>query len=61
MTRILRSPRMAAAVALLVAFNVAAIAWFSVTGGPIRTVDCAVWFAADLVIGLVALTLTESP
>jgi hypothetical protein len=60
MTRTLRSTRMAAAVALLVAFNIAAIVWFANADGPMRPVDFAIWFVGDLVIGLVALALTES-
>lgn len=60
MTRILRSTRMAAGLGVLVAFNVAAIVWFANADGPMRPVDFAVWFVGDLVIGLVALALTES-
>ena len=61
MTRIVRSTRMAAALAVLVAFNVAAVVWFANAGGSMPPVDFAVWFVGDLVIGLVALALTESP
>jgi hypothetical protein len=56
---ILGSTRMAAAVALLVVFNTAAVLWF-VRGGSPSAVDFAVWFVGDLVIALVALGLTES-
>ena len=61
MTRmILASTRMAAAVALLVVFNTAAVLWFVRVGGSPSAVDFAVWFVGDLVIALVALGLTES-
>jgi hypothetical protein len=59
-TRILRSARTAAALAVLVAFNLAALAWFANADGAMRPVDFAVWFVGDLLIGLVALALTES-
>jgi hypothetical protein len=61
MTRmILGSRRMAAAVALLVVFNTAAVLWFVRAGGSPSAVDFAAWFVGDLVIALVALGLTES-
>jgi len=60
MTRILRSPQMAAAVAVLVAFNLAAFAWFADAGGVMRPVPFTMWSLGDLIVGLVALTLTES-
>jgi hypothetical protein len=57
---ILGSTRMAAAVALLVVFNTAAVLWFVRAGGSPRAADFAVWFVGDLVVALVALGLTES-
>jgi hypothetical protein len=61
MTRmILGSARMAAAVALLVVFNIVAVLWFVGAGGSPSAVDLAFWFVGDLVVALVALGLTES-
>ena len=51
---------MAAAVALLVVFNTAAVLWFVRAGGSPSAVDFAVWFVGDLVVALVVLGLTES-
>jgi hypothetical protein len=60
MTRILRSHRMAAAVTLFLVFNTAAFVWFANAEGSMRPLDFAAWFVGDMVVGLVALALTES-
>ena len=56
----LRVTRTLTAIVVLVVFNVAAIAWFAAAGGTMSAIGFAVWFTGDLLIGLLALTLTDS-
>jgi hypothetical protein len=56
----LRSIRLMAAVAALVAFNVIAIVTISSVGPPTPTWVFLAWFVGDVAIGLAALALTES-
>jgi hypothetical protein len=39
----------------------AATRFFAVAGGTMSVTGFAVWFTGDLLIGLLALTLTDSP
>jgi hypothetical protein len=55
----LGSPRLLAALTLLVAFNAAAIAWIVAAGLPAHPAVFAAWFVGDAILGLVALGLTE--
>lgn len=58
--RTLRFARALTAIVVLVAFNATAIAWFAVAGGTMSATGFAIWFTGDLLIGLLALALTES-
>lgn len=57
--RSLRSARALTAIVAFVAFNAAAVAWFVASDGPISAASFAIWFAGDVVIGLIVLALTE--
>ena len=57
----LRFGRTLTAIVVLVVFNAAATAWFAVAGGMMSATGFAVWFTGDLLIGLLALTMTDSP
>jgi hypothetical protein len=57
----LRFARALTAIVVLVAFNAAAIVWFVAAGGTMGATGFAVWFTGDLLIGLLALALTEPP
>jgi hypothetical protein len=56
----LRFARALTAIVVLVGFNAAAIVWFVAAGGTMGATGFAVWFTGDLLIGLLALALTES-
>lgn len=56
--RSLRSARALTAIVAFVAFNAAAVALL-VSDGPISAASFAIWFAGDVVIGLIVLALTE--